>query len=437
MKKLSIILLMLFSHLAFSQQQIVDMNINEIRGNDTTQGGCSDHVGLYVRTRGVIHGRNFRQSNNGLQISIIEKRADTLLSNKCGIGLFKGTMDLPVTINESDSIIVVGTVNCFNGLSQILVDSVRILKTNCSLISPRVVSDLNEVSESFLVKLLNMEFISTSWPQSPPVAGFTAKAFVGTPGTADYKEFDIRIDNDCDLYGQPMPQGKVDIIGIGGQFDTSPPINSRYQLLPRSTADINPTQPAELPTISFVDTLYQSSEGSTLSIPLECSILPTSQLSCLIVSQNMTTDTSDFSLQQPSIVTFPVGVVNGQFVITINTDDLSESDEQFSITLRKLSNNYKIGNDSVARVVITGTLSVNKMKYFDFYKNSLNGNLSIKLPDNFVGELSVYDSFGHKIFESSDSKINQDLNKLSSYPPSIYRVVIETQNKRFYKTVIN
>ncbi len=188
MKKIFILLGLLLSQVAYSQQ-IIDLNINEIRGNDTTQGGCSDYNGIYVRTTGVVYGQNFRQSANGLQISLIEKRADTLLSNRCGLGLFKGTMDLPVTINEGDSIVAVGLVNCFNGLSQITVDSIRVLKTGTLLMTPRVVTELNEISESYLVKMLNMEFISTSWQISPPPAGFTAKVFRGTPGTTDYKEF--------------------------------------------------------------------------------------------------------------------------------------------------------------------------------------------------------------------------------------------------------
>ena len=49
---------------------------------------------------------------------------------------------------------------------------------------------LGESTESMLVKLRNLEFIPTSWPASPTGSGFTAKAFRGTPGTADYIEFD-------------------------------------------------------------------------------------------------------------------------------------------------------------------------------------------------------------------------------------------------------
>jgi hypothetical protein len=436
MKKIFILISLLLSQVTYSQQ-IIDLNINEIRGNDTTQGGCSDYNGIYVRTTGVVYGQNFRQSANGLQISLVEKRADTLLSNRCGIGLFKGTMDLPVTINEGDSIVAVGLVNCFNGLSQITVDTIRILKTGCQLTQPRVVIDLNEVSESYLVKLLNVEFMPNFWPASPSPTGFTARVFMGTPGTTDYKEIDVRIDNDCDLYGQNMPQGKVDIIGIGGQFDTSPPIDSKYQLLPRKSADVSTAAPLVLPEFSFQDTIFTLTEGSVYVIPVNSTQPVTSQLSCLVVSENITAGDQDYSIQQPPVVTFTLGSNSSQFGFTLNTDSVNETDEQFFLKLRKISDGYKIGQDSVARVIIVGTTSVRPTRYFDFYKNSFNGTLSVNLPNDFVGEVDVYNSLGRKILSSKNNMINDDMNSLSYQPPGIYRAIFTTDNKIFVRNFIN
>lgn len=61
---------MLLSQVAFSQQ-IVNVNVNEIRGMDTTQGGCSDYDSIYVRTSGVIYGNNFGLSSNRIQFSLV------------------------------------------------------------------------------------------------------------------------------------------------------------------------------------------------------------------------------------------------------------------------------------------------------------------------------------------------------------------------------
>jgi hypothetical protein len=48
----------------------------------------------------------------------------------------------------------------------------------------------------------------------------------------------MRIDNEVDLYSQPVPVGMFDVVGIGGQFDGSVPRDEGYQILPRYTADI-------------------------------------------------------------------------------------------------------------------------------------------------------------------------------------------------------
>jgi len=48
----------------------------------------------------------------------------------------------------------------------------------------------------------------------------------------------LRIDKDTDIDGTPTPQGKVNIIGVVGQFDLAPPYNDGYQLMPRKRADI-------------------------------------------------------------------------------------------------------------------------------------------------------------------------------------------------------
>lgn len=430
MRKLFTLILFLYSSISFSQVQILDLNINEIRGTNSNTGGCADIDSVFVRTTGVVYGRNFRQSNNGLQISLVEKRADTLLSNSCGIGLFKGTMDLPVTLNEGDSIRVVGFVNCFRGLSQIRPDSIQILKTNCELKQPRTVNVLNEVSESYLVKILNAEF--TSWQSSPPPAGFTVKAFTGTPGTTDYKEYDIRIDNDCDLYGQSMPVGKVDIVGIGGQFFTSS--GDGYQLLPRSSSDITPAAPQELPIISFQDTVYTSEEGTQLIVTLKSSLSVTNQLTCLLENTDVTTTSSDYTIQQPQVVTFPANTTISTTSVNINSDTESESDEEFLLKIVKTSPNYVVGSDSIVRVKITGSTSVKSLKNSEIY---VDGNLKVNLPNNFQGDMKVYNSFGQIIFESSNDNISKDIERLKNYPTGLYRVLFTYNNKRLIKTIHN
>lgn len=48
----------------------------------------------------------------------------------------------------------------------------------------------------------------------------------------------LRIDDTTDIPGAATPTQPFDVIGVVGQFDSSPPLTSGYQLLPRSRADL-------------------------------------------------------------------------------------------------------------------------------------------------------------------------------------------------------
>lgn len=49
----------------------------------------------------------------------------------------------------------------------------------------------------------------------------------------------LRVDNDVSsIIGTPIPTGTIDVIGILGQFDSSPPHSSGYQIIPRFIQDL-------------------------------------------------------------------------------------------------------------------------------------------------------------------------------------------------------
>lgn len=420
---------LLISMSLYCQPQIVNLNVDQIRGLDTTQGGCSDYDSVFVRTQGVVYGKNFGLANGRIQLSLVEKRADTLLNSRCGIGLFKANLAIGVTLNEGDSVRVIGMVNCFNGLSQIVIDTIKVLKTNCQLTQPRIVTQLSEVSESFLVKMQNLEFVPNTWQNAPTGSGFTAKAFRGVAGTTDYEEFDIRIDNDCDLYGAPMPTGKVDIVGMGGQFDSSIPRDSRYQLLPRSSADITPSAPLQVPVISFADTNYVIEEGTVLSMPINSTVPVNQQIACLVSVQNVDTDSADYTLQQPALATFPIGTTTTSFGITVNNDDQVEGYEKLYLKLKKTSDSYNLGADSICTIVIPGVLSTKKLNDVRSYFCYQNGTFRTQFPNNFVGDVYIYNSFGQLIIKTNNNNVNQDLDKIRTRPSGVYRATVRSGGK--------
>jgi hypothetical protein len=128
---------------------------------------------------------------------------------------------------------VIGRVAQFNGLSQITVDSIVRLATGRPLKAATAVDSLSEATESDLVKITGYQIVNPTQWNTGVGTGFTVRVSNGT------RNIDLRIDNDCELFNQPVPTGVIEsITGIGGQFDSSVPRNSGYQLFPRRATDI-------------------------------------------------------------------------------------------------------------------------------------------------------------------------------------------------------
>ena len=156
----------------------------------------------------------------------------TIHDGSVGFGVFgAGTKNLGYTVNEGDVIRVIGVIGHFNGLAQINADSIVVISTNGALPSPVVITDMNESTESQLIRMNDVYVInSTQWTNAG--SGFSVNVTNG-PDTIQ-----LRIDADVsDVYSAPCPVGTFDVVGIGGQFDNSAPHNSGYQFLPRRLAD--------------------------------------------------------------------------------------------------------------------------------------------------------------------------------------------------------
>lgn len=147
-----------------------------------------------------------------------------------GLGVFSSA-PTGYIVTEGDQIRIIGTLSQFNGLSQISGDSIVVLSQGNPIPTPTVVTALDETTESELNRINGVTILDPSqWTNSG--SGFNVDISNGTD------TFSMRIDNEVDLYSQPVPVGTFDVVGIGGQFDGSDPRNSGYQILPRYTADI-------------------------------------------------------------------------------------------------------------------------------------------------------------------------------------------------------
>lgn len=193
----------------------------------TDVNGVADSVGVLCELTGVVYGVNLRASNGGLLFSLIDDNND-------GIAVFSGNNNLGYTVQEGDKITVTGVIQQFNGLIQVVAQSVTLISSANPLHTPTLITQLGEETESQLVKIQNLLTLvnPAQWGAGTP-AGFTCQV---TDGVNTY---DMRIDNDVELFAQPVPTFPFHLTGLGGQFDNMNPFTEGYQILPRYAADLD------------------------------------------------------------------------------------------------------------------------------------------------------------------------------------------------------
>ena len=95
-------------------------------------------------------------------------------------------------------------------------------------------------AESLEGRLVRVNNVSTSTTGNVPARTPTSPSPIATGSMV------LRTDGDTNIDGTPIPTGTFSVIALADQFDGSEPMNSGYQILPRSTADLLPGTPATL-----------------------------------------------------------------------------------------------------------------------------------------------------------------------------------------------
>jgi hypothetical protein len=184
--------------------------------------GEPDSTGVKCELQGVVYGGNLRTA--GLQFTLIDAAND-------GIGVFHSTKNFGYTVKEGDEVVVRGVIGHFRGLTQITLDTVFKLASGKPLVTPTVVTALDENTESQLVEIKRLTIVDPSkWTNTG--SGFTVQVSNGTT------TFDLRISALVDIFGTPVPDFAFNLVGLGGQFDSTSPFSEGYQILPRYQADI-------------------------------------------------------------------------------------------------------------------------------------------------------------------------------------------------------
>lgn len=191
-------------------------SIDDINDNDVN--GAADSLGVTVELRGVVHCGDFA-SGNSIGFYLLEY--DNVGINTYG----SATGGFNYTVREGDSLHVFGTIDQFNGLTQIVMDSISLVDSFQTTVAPMTLTAAQtEAEENKLIEAVNVSLVNAAdWTGTG--SGFNVDVTDGT------NTWDVRIDADVDLYTQPAPTGTFNIYGFGNQFDNSSPYDQGYQLL--------------------------------------------------------------------------------------------------------------------------------------------------------------------------------------------------------------
>jgi hypothetical protein len=310
--------------------------------NTSNSLGVANNIGVRTELRGIVHSIDF-DGNAGYDITLIDYLHE-------GISLFSATDKNAYTSPAiGDSLIVKGTISQFNGLNQLVVDSVNLISQANSLLTPIQLSTaLTESNENKLVRISSVTLVDPlQWLGTG--SGFNVDV---TNGTTNWT---VRIDNDCVWYGLAAPTGTLDIIGTVSQFDAVSPYDSGYQIRPRILSDIS--SQSSTPTVFFAPSSLTINEAvGTVTVDLNifnANANPTSV--DVVINAASTATAGDYSgLTTPVTITFPANSSAAQqLTFNITDDALVENTENLILELTNATNSAILGADSLYTLTIT------------------------------------------------------------------------------------
>lgn len=215
----------------------------------TDSQGVPDSLGLDFKINGIVFTDDFQGGASGAGLSFY------MYDNTGSINVFNFSNISGYAVTRGDSIRAIGSVDNYNGLVELNVDSIVVLSTGHTIKAPTVVTSLGESTESELIRMNGYHLATPS--QWPVTAGGSVNIDI-TNGTDTVV---MRIDSDVDLNGSPAPVGNFDVIGVGGQFDPTIPYTSGYQIMPRDQADII----VNLPSLAITEIMASSNDPASSS----------------------------------------------------------------------------------------------------------------------------------------------------------------------------
>ncbi len=215
-----------------ANRTLVQTWINELSSANyiTIAAARNQDEGTSVTVRGIVTTPNFQSSHTeyGLQ------------DGTGGIVIFHFSAPY-VELAVGDSVEVTGELDIYSGKTEVIpssADDITIISQNNDLPDFQVITVADYVAnaedyESELIKINAVSITDGSWP----TAGSSNLTISDDGGTSTVT---MRIDSDMDIIGNDEPEAPFDVRGIAGQYDSTDPYDSGYQILPRYYTDFIP-----------------------------------------------------------------------------------------------------------------------------------------------------------------------------------------------------
>ena len=227
--------------------------IGEVTTN--AANGVADSTDVLVSIVGIVHCIDF-DGNEGISFTIIDDNND-------GVNVFNFDDVSDYVVNEGDKIKVLGKIGQFNGLTQVVADSILTLESGLPTVTPTIVTTLDESTESQWITIENVNFVN-------PIATFPSGSN-NIDVTDGVNVFAIRIDSDTDIPESAAPQGSFSVTGVGGQYDNSSPYDEGYQLFPCGVGSFVPESTTGLDENDFIASVsvYPNPFNNSLTVSID------------------------------------------------------------------------------------------------------------------------------------------------------------------------
>jgi len=194
-----------------------------------------DRLGQQVKIRGVVTSVDFRGAA-GTEVYIQDPTG--------GVDIFSTSINTLFTIG--DNLEVIGTVSQFNGLTEIAPSSAADITILPPGTLPAVGIEVvtaaqlgnGGAGEAYEGKLIRINNVTLT---SPPATFVANTNYIISDVTGSVQ---MRIDGDTNIPGTVPPGSPFSVVGVLGQFDSTSPFDSGYQLFPGTTGDFFPATPA-------------------------------------------------------------------------------------------------------------------------------------------------------------------------------------------------